>query len=1005
LGAFAHQDVPFERVVEELSPVRSMGRHPLFQVMLTVQNNAPIALDLPGISAEATEAGQERAARFDLSVELGEVVGAGGLRGSLMFALDLFDRETAEQIVGCLVRVLESVAVDPGQRVSQIDVLGARQREQVLVEWNAVARPVAASALASASASGMCVPELFEVQAAKNPDAVAVVFEGEQVTYGQLNAQANRLARLLIARGVGPESVVAVVMDRSIDLVVSLLAVLKAGGAYLPVDPGYPEERIAYMLDDAKPILVLCDSAGATVVTTDAVPVLVADNAAVAEFEGETDDVSDRERRAPLCDWHPAYVIYTSGSTGRPKGVCVSHRNVGWLLGAADEHFGFGAGDVWTMFHSFAFDFSVWELWGALLHGGRLVVVPFAVSRSPREFLELLAREQVTILNQTPSAFYQLLEAEEQAEGAGKLALRTVVFGGEALDPDKLRPWYARHAQDQDAVRLVNMYGITETTVHVTYQELDSYLVAGLGNRSVIGRGLAGADVYVLDDALEPVAVGVAGQLYVAGEGLARGYLHRAALTAQRFVACPFGAAGRRMYRTGDVVRWNRDGQLEFLGRADDQVKIRGFRIELGEVEAALAGHPGVGQAVATVREDEPGDKRLIAYITASDKSADSDSESGLDVTGIRAFVGRMLPEYMVPSAVVVMEALPLTVNGKLDRNALPGPDYAAMANTTREPATLREVILAEIFAQILGLESVGVEDNFFDLGGHSLLATRLISRVRTVLGVDLPVRELFENPTVAGLAERFTAPQGQSALKPILPIREHGSRSPLFCVHAGAGTSWGYAPLARCVPAEYPIYGLQARGLDGGADVPQSVREMAANYAEEIRRIQPAGPYHLLGWSFGGIVAHEMAVQLQNQGEQVALLVMMDTYPATPDGKAAQGETTEEEELAEIMAAIRRLDDGAMRLSDQEVENFARATAHHTHLMKAHHTGKFDGDAFLFVATETGEDRTGFEAKWTSYISGTVIRRDLACDHAGVVHPDMLAQVWEAISERLERR
>ncbi|MFD8008563.1 non-ribosomal peptide synthetase, partial [Streptomyces mirabilis] len=629
-----------------------------------------------------------------------------------------------------------------------VQVLTADERRRMLVEWNEAAAEMPAQTL----------PELFQAQAARTPDAVAVVSEGASVSYRELNERANRLARLLVRRGVGPESLVAVAMDRSVELVVALLAVLKAGGAYLPVDPGYPAERIAYLLEDARPVLLVTTGRVREALPAHGAAEIALD---VAETVTELDalpcgDLADGERLAALTASHPAYVIYTSGSTGRPKGVVVPHANVVALLAGTRERFGFSSDDVWTWFHSFAFDFSVWELWGSLLQGGRLVAVPFEVSRTPDAFRELLVRERVTVLNQTPSAFYQLAQADEQApDGAGELALRVAVFGGEVLDLGRLDAWYSRHGDT--APRLVNMYGITETTVHVSYAALTAETARAVGGASVIGRGLPGARVLVLDTALRPVPVGVAGEVYLSGVQLARGYLNRPGLTAERFVANPFEAEGARMYRTGDLARWNSEGRLEYLGRADDQVKIRGFRIELGEVEAALAALPAVEQAAVVVHEAGRGDKRLVGYAVGA----------SLDAAAVREQVARVLPEYMVPAAIMVLDALPLTVNGKLDRRALPAPEYTAGAG--REPATPQERALCEAFAEVLDLEKVGVEDDFFALGGHSLLAVRLIGRIRVALGVELTLRVLLDAPTVAGLAGRLTTQKpARTALRPM---------------------------------------------------------------------------------------------------------------------------------------------------------------------------------------------------------------------------------------------
>ncbi|HEY3868799.1 MAG TPA: amino acid adenylation domain-containing protein, partial [Actinocrinis sp.] len=642
----------------------------------------------------------------------------------------------AQRFVG-LLETLSHAASDTV--LARLDLVDADERRRVVEQWNQTTS-------VSVEVPAGTLPGLFQEQVARTPDAVALVDGESELTYAQLDARANRLARYLIGRGVGPESLVAVVMQRSADLVVALLAVLKAGGAYLPIDPDYPGERIAYMLEDAGPVVLLADrgAAQAADLAERAGAVLVAlDAPQMAEVPSGFSDapVSDAERRTALQAQHPAYVIYTSGSTGRPKGVLIPHRNVVGLFAATRDGFGFGADDVWTLFHSYAFDFSVWELWGPLLYGGRLVVVPFDVSRSPDDFLRLLVRERVTVLNQTPSAFYQLIQADAQAPGQD-LALRYVVFGGEALDLSRLADWYAHHPAD--APVLVNMYGITETTVHVTRIDLDEHCAAG-HRASVIGRAVPGLGAYVLDSSLQPVPVGVAGELYVAGYGLARGYLRRPGLSAGRFVACPFGGAGagERMYRTGDVVRWNASGQLEYLGRADDQVKVRGFRIEVGEIEAALSDRAGVAQAVVVVREDTAGDRRLVGYVVPAGGAV-------VDPVAVRAEVAGVLPDYMVPSVVVVLEALPLTTNGKVDRRALPAPQITA--GVGRAAATVREEVLCALFAEVLGVERVGVDDDFFALGGHSLLVIRLVELARA-RGVSLDVRTVFTAPTVAAMA------------------------------------------------------------------------------------------------------------------------------------------------------------------------------------------------------------------------------------------------------------
>jgi len=489
------------------------------------------------------------------------------------------------------------------------------------------------------------------------------------------------------------------------------------------------------MLADARPVLVVCDRVTAARVPDGDVPRVVVDDAvcavAVAAFAAKRLD--DRERVAPLMPKHPAYVIYTSGTSGRPKAVVVPHGNVARLVAQTRGWFDFGPGDAWTLFHSYAFDFSVWEMWGALATGGRLVVVPHLVARTPAEFWDLLAAERITVLSQTPTAFYQLMGV--WGDGA-ELAVRYVVFGGEALDCGQVARW-ARGVPG--APVLVNMYGITETTVHVTGHVVDT---AAEGAASVVGTPIPDLRVFVLDERLRLIPPGGAGEMYVAGAGLARGYLNRAGLTTERFVACPFGVPGERMYRTGDLARWNAAGQLEYRGRADDQVKIRGFRVELGEIEAVLTAQPGVAEARAVLREDRPGDKRLVGYVVAA-------AGAMLDPAVLREAAARMLAGYMVPAAVVVLEALPLTASGKLDRRALPVPDYGASARALQAPASAREQGLCELFAQVLGIDQVGVEDSFFDLGGHSLLAAVLVARLTEQMGIKISLKNFIGNPTV----------------------------------------------------------------------------------------------------------------------------------------------------------------------------------------------------------------------------------------------------------------
>ncbi|WP_461029773.1 amino acid adenylation domain-containing protein, partial [Streptomyces sparsus] len=585
----------------------------------------------------------------------------------------------------------------------------------------------------------------FEAQAARSPEATAVTHEGTGLSYADVNRRANRLARLLVRRGAGPGRVVALALPRSAQLLVGMLAVLKSGAAYQPLDPDYPGERLRTVTADTSPALLLTDTDVAPALPDlGTATVVLGDADADRETAGySAADLTDSDRTAPLTADGTAYVIHTSGSTGRPKGVPVPHSHVLRLFTASAAHFDFGPDDVWTLFHSCAFDFSVWEIWGALLHGGRLVVVPHGTSRAPAEFRELLRRERVTVLNQTPSAFEALASADAEhapaGDGTEPWALRYVVFGGEALEPARLRPWVARYGDHSPA--LVNMYGITETTVHVTHHRLTRREIEDDTTRSVIGVPLPDLRVHLLDHCLQPVPPGWTGEMYVAGPGVAPGYLDRPELTAQRFVADPFGPPGERMYRTGDLARRTADGLLEYAGRADQQVKIRGFRIEPGEIEAALRRHPAVDRAAVVARPvADTADRMLVAYAVARPGHHAEPSE-------LRSHLAALLPAHMVPGACVLLEALPLTANGKLDAAALPAPDFAPSGG--RAPASAGESLVCQLYEELLHLPAatVGPDSNFFDLGGHSLLATRLLTRLRAATGADVAMSALFDAP------------------------------------------------------------------------------------------------------------------------------------------------------------------------------------------------------------------------------------------------------------------
>jgi nonribosomal peptide synthetase DhbF len=1009
LDAYEHQDLPFERLVEVLNPVRSRARHPLFQVMLAFQNTPEPEMELPGIDS-ALHISSVGSSKFDLTLELRERRAAdgapGGIEGLMEYSADLFDRDTVESIAARLLKLLDAAASDPDAPIGRLDVLGSEERKRIAAEWNEGDEAWPEST----------VPELFEAQVIDSPDAIAIACEGRSLRYDELNAHSNRLARLLIEKGIGPGQFVALALPRSLDMVVALVAVLKAGAAYVPLDPDYPAERIAFMLADTRPACVITNSLAATVLPVGCeAPRVVLGEQDLAEtlLRYPDTDPDQTERIRSLCPHDAAYVIYTSGSTGLPKGVVIPHQNVVRLFSATERWFRFGADDVWTLFHSYAFDFSVWEIWGPLLHGGRLVVVPHAVSRSPERFLQLMADEGVTVLNQTPSAFYQLMQADREHPDVGRsLRLRFVIFGGEALELSRLDDWYDRHPDD--APTLINMYGITETTVHVSYHALDRQMV-GLKSGSLIGRAIPDLRIYVLDDYLQPAPSGVVGEMYVAGAGLARGYLGRPGLTAERFVADPFGPPGTRMYRTGDLARRLADGTLDYIGRADHQIKIRGFRIELGEIEAVLTRHSDVSQAAVVVREDRPGDKRLAAYVVPAAQAVPDPAE-------LRRHASGSLPEYMVPSAIVALTELPLTPNGKLDRKALPAPDFASAAEG-RGPRNPREEILCDLFADILGVPRVGIDDGFFDLGGHSLLAVRLMSGIRDALGVDLGIGNLFEAPTVAGLAERLEMGTSHSALDVLLPLRPSGGKPPLFCVHPAGGLSWCYAGLMKSLGADYPIYGLQARGIARRDNLPVTLEEMAADYIGQIRSVQPEGPYYVLGWSLGGNVAHAIAVQLQREGEEIELLVMLDAYPSHflplrdgPDEREAliallalggydpdsMGDAPLT--LSSAVDILRRDGSALASLDEATILNLKETYANSVRLLGAFMPGRFRGDLLFFRSTVIPDWFDPIEPEtWTPYVDGRIERLDMECRHKDLCQPGPLSEIGQVLAAKLQ--
>jgi amino acid adenylation domain-containing protein len=880
VGAYAHQDLSFAKMVEALRVPRDPSRSPLFQVGFTLAESQQHDVRA-GELVWTTEELPGTAAKFDLLVAAVEL--EGRLHVGVSYATALFDEATVARLLGNFEVLLASIVADPTQRLSRLAIMSAAELRQELVEWNDTA----------AEYPSWCLHEKFEAQAAATPNGIAAELDGDRVTYAELNAQANRVARRLRELGVGPEVLVGVCTQRTLRRLAGLLGVLKAGGGYVPLDPQYPADRLAFMLEDAHMPVVLTDDESESAVPTDSATVVSLDRdwAALSALDGDNlDEIADPT--------NVAYVIYTSGSTGRPKGVVIEHRQAVNFATAEIEHWPIGPGDRVLQFASLNFDVSVLDIFGALLSGATLVLGTSQTLLSPPRLADLIRRERITFMC-LPPAVLNLLADEEFP------SLRVVIAGGEAFSSALVRSWA------RSGMRFINGYGPTETTVGATMAECrrDDAL-----DPPPIGLPLPNYAAYVLDRHLNPVPVGVAGELHLGGAGVARGYLNRPDLTAERFIPDPFSEdAGARLYKTGDVARRLPDGNLQFLGRLDDQVKIRGLRVELGEIEAVLADHPAVAQAVILVGEDRTGQKQLIGYARTDPGGAP------ISPADLRVHLAERLPAFMVPAHLVILDAFPLNANGKVDRSKLPAPDSTDSAASYVAPRTLIETVLVDMYAGLLNLERVGIEDNFFDLGGNSLQAMQLITRLRKDLAVDTDVTAIFLAPTPAQLAaamrDRYGLPdsdldeaglaelsmlseeeaaallasvdapagQAESSLGPVVTLSDGPQLPPLFLVHAVGGSVYAYAHLAKELGEAFRVYGIEATGLRDGTTPVADLDDMVTRYVDAVRAVEPTGPYRLAGWSMGGLVALEMARRLEADGADVALVGLLDSpvYPA----------------------------------------------------------------------------------------------------------------------------
>jgi len=877
--AQSHQDVPFEILAEELQPQRDLSYSPLFQVMFALEEDVSLQkLDLFNLTASPWVV-EDNTAKFDLTLFLEPT--SNGLIGKWVYNTDLFDAETIERMSGHFQTLLAGIIANPEQPISQLPLLTAKEKQQLLVEWNHTQIDYP---------QDKCIHQLFEAQVEKTPNAVAVVFEEQRLTYRELNTKANQLAYYLQSLGVGPEVLVGICVERSLEMVVGLFGILKTGGAYVPLDPTYPLERLHYMIEDS------------------CVPVLLTQTQLVHSLPPHQAHVVCLDPHSGVTAENLGYVIYTSGSTGKPKGAMNTHRGVCNRLLWMQDTYQLTQADRVLQKTPFSFDVSVWEFFWPLLTGASLVVAKPGGHQDGSYLVEVIAQQQITTLHFVPSML-QIFVEEQGLESCS--CLKRVICSGEALPKTLQERFFARLGCE-----LHNLYGPTEAAIDVTFWECkrESNL-----ETVPIGRPIANTQIYILDHYLQPVPVEVAGELHIGGIGVARGYLNRPDLTNAKFIADPFSdQPSSRLYKTGDLARYLPDGNIEYISRIDNQVKIRGFRIELGEIEVLLAKHPGIREIAVIVREDVLGDKRLVAYIVPNVAYIVPNQDQTPTVNDLRNFLSQKLPSFMIPSAFVTLNAMPLSPSGKVDRRTLLGygvpsdfgsngttpladnrkVESSALSNISRisletdfvAPRNSTEEILVVIWAEVLGLKQVGIHDNFFALGGHSLLAMRLFTGIEKTLGKRLSLATLFQKQTIAELAVILHQDQEESAQEwESLVMIQQGkpTKPPLFCIHAIWGNVLFYRKLAHYLP-DQPFYALQAQGLDGKRSPLTSIPEMASHYIKEMQRIQPQGPYFLGGFSLGGQIAFEIARQLHALGQEVRLLAVFDSgSPVITQGRA----------------------------------------------------------------------------------------------------------------------
>ncbi|MCW5318204.1 amino acid adenylation domain-containing protein [Nostoc sp. KVJ3] len=848
LEAYSHQDLPFEKLVEELHPERDLSYHPFFQVVFSLQNTPIETLELSGLTLSLFEF-DSKTAKLDLEFHLWQDLES--LKGQMVYSTDLFDDKTITRMLGHFQTLLESIVANPEQRISDLSLLTVQERQELLIDWNDTKRDYL---------ENKCFHQFFEAQVEKTPDAIALVFDNEQLSYKELNIRSNQLAHYLKKLGVVPDVLVGICVERSPEAIVALLGILKAGGAYLPLDPSLPQERLKFILEDAQVSILLTHCSLAPLFKWD-----WGDLLSIVYIDEDWATITQHSQENPTsCVTldNLAYVVYTSGSTGKPKGVLLQHRGLSNLAASQIEVFNIQPINRILQFASLSFDASIFEIVMGLQTGATLYLANKESLLPGQPLLNLLREKAITHVT-LPPAVLAVLATESLP------TLQTIICAGESCTDDIVKRWWNSQR------RFFNAYGPTEATVWSTVAEIST-----MTEKPPIGRPIANTQIYILDKYLQPLPIGIIGELYISGEGLAQGYLNRPELTIEKFIPNPFSdKKGARLYKTGDLARYRTDGKIEFLGRIDNQVKIRGFRIELSEIETVLSQHQSVQKAVVIVKENVSGDKYLVAYIVPNIETQNFTSL-------LRKFLKEKLPEYMIPKAFVILDSLPLTVNGKVDRyvlTALNTPTSHSIDKAFIAPRTPTESTLAKIWAEVLNIEGVGIYDNFFDLGGNSLLTVQLMKQIYKHFERELPLSSLFLNPTIESLATALSSKADSLPWSPLVPIQPAGSSPAFFCVHPIFGVVFPYYELAQNLGKNQPFYGLQPIGLDGKSSPLTRIEDMATHYIEALRTVQPKGPYFLGGWSFGGWVAFEMAQQLQNSGEEVALLAVLDTLAPIP--------------------------------------------------------------------------------------------------------------------------